>query len=89
MQAPGDAFDETVAVVGLGVFAEEFGEALQVAEALSQMRTKVQGADHWQAVDARFVIEATRRVLNANPDEQQNYQRIFAIKQQAEALTVQ
>jgi hypothetical protein len=28
--------------------------ALKVAEALTELRSRVQGADHWQTVDARF-----------------------------------
>ncbi len=34
--------------------AGKFEEALKVAEALAALRQKMQGGDHWQAVDARL-----------------------------------
>ncbi len=33
--------------------ASKFEEALKVAQALAELRRKVQGEDHWQAVNAR------------------------------------
>ncbi len=67
--------------------AGQFTEALKVAEALAELRTKTQGVDHWQAVDARFEVEAIRYVLKANKQEQQSYRRAFALEHEAEALT--
>jgi hypothetical protein len=66
--------------------AGKFDDALKVAEALAELRTNVQGADHWQTVNARAAVEALHRVLRATPEQQQNYQRTFALERQAEAL---
>ncbi len=69
--------------------AGQFTEALKVAQALADLRAKAQGADHWQAVDARFTVEAIRRVHNANKEEQQNYSRTSALDREAQALAAQ
>jgi tetratricopeptide (TPR) repeat protein len=66
--------------------AGQFPEALKVAEALAELRAKRQGADHSQAVDARLVADAIRRVLNAKPEERKSYSTVFAIKREVEAL---
>ena len=36
---------------------------LKVAEALVELRGKVQGAEHWQAANAHWEVAAIRRVL--------------------------
>ncbi|HTU89995.1 MAG TPA: tetratricopeptide repeat protein [Gemmataceae bacterium] len=66
--------------------AGQFTEALKVAEALAELRTNKQGANHWEAVDARFDVEGIRRVINANKEEQQGYRRTFAMQREAIAL---
>jgi CHAT domain-containing protein len=66
--------------------AGKFKEALQVAEGLAEMRSKAQGAEHWEAVNARWTVEACRRVLRANKEEQQNYNRTSALRRQASDL---
>jgi hypothetical protein len=66
--------------------AGQFAEALKIAEALAELRAKAQGADHWQAVDARFEVEAVRRVLKAKKEEQRSYSRSFAWQREADAL---
>lgn len=66
--------------------AGKFTEALKIAESLEALRSKVQGADHWETVKTRVAAEAIRRVLKAKKDEQQNYRRTFSLQRQAEAL---
>jgi tetratricopeptide (TPR) repeat protein len=66
--------------------AGKLDEALQVARDLAALRDKVQGADHWQAVDARLVVEALQRVRSATKQEQQSYARALALKVEAFAL---
>ncbi|MHB1426036.1 MAG: tetratricopeptide repeat protein [Gemmataceae bacterium] len=66
--------------------AGQFAEALKLAESLMELRAKVQGADHWQAVNARFQVEALRRVLKAKKEEQQNYSRAFGQQREADGL---
>jgi tetratricopeptide (TPR) repeat protein len=60
-----------------------------VAEALAQRRVKVQGADHWEAVDARFEVEAIRRVLRQSSGMRKDYAVAFALQRRAEALVQQ
>jgi tetratricopeptide (TPR) repeat protein len=66
--------------------AGQFAEALKVAESLAELRAKAQGADHWEAVNARFEVEAIRRVLKAKKEEQKNYSRTFSSEREAQAL---
>jgi tetratricopeptide (TPR) repeat protein len=61
-------------------------EALKVAEELTQMRTRLQGADHWQAVNARQTAEALRRASLQGNEAQQQYATSFALARQASAL---
>jgi tetratricopeptide (TPR) repeat protein len=65
--------------------AGQFAEALKIAEALTELRAKVQGADHWEAVNARFAVEAVRRVQKAKKEEQQGYSRALVMQREAEA----
>jgi tetratricopeptide (TPR) repeat protein len=67
----------------------QFANALKVAEALAELRGKVQGADHWQAVDARFKVEALRGVLRAKKEEQKNYSRAIALQRRVDELEAQ
>jgi tetratricopeptide (TPR) repeat protein len=66
--------------------AGQFVEALKEAEALAQLRTKAQGEDHWETVDARFVVDAVRRVLMAKKEELQSYGRALVLQCEADAL---
>jgi tetratricopeptide (TPR) repeat protein len=66
--------------------AGKFEEALRVAEALTELRQKVQGADHWQAVNARWVVAALRRVLQQGAETQKEYAGLSAMGRQAAAL---
>jgi tetratricopeptide (TPR) repeat protein len=68
--------------------AGQFVEALKLAEAVAELRAKAQGEDHWQAVNARFEVEALSRVQRAKKEEQQSYSRSFAMQREAEALGV-
>jgi CHAT domain-containing protein/tetratricopeptide (TPR) repeat protein len=49
--------------VGKDWVAGRFEEALRRAEALVALRQKVQGADHWQTADARWLEEQVRHIL--------------------------
>jgi CHAT domain-containing protein/tetratricopeptide (TPR) repeat protein len=61
-------------------------DALQVAEALAEMRGKVQGADHWQAVSARAEAEALRRVLRQPEQGRKDYGRSLGLRRRATEL---
>jgi tetratricopeptide (TPR) repeat protein len=66
--------------------AGKFAEALKVAEGLVELRGQAQGADHWQAADARGQVEALRRVLQRGPEDRDAYARSFTLQRQAVAL---
>jgi tetratricopeptide (TPR) repeat protein len=66
--------------------ASKFSDALKTAEALAALRGKVQGKEHWQTVSARSEVEAIRRVLHQEKEEQTAYASIFALKRQAGIL---
>jgi tetratricopeptide (TPR) repeat protein len=68
--------------------AGKLEEALKVAEELTQMRARLQGADHWQAVNARQTAEALRRASQQGKEAQQQYAASFALARQASALQV-
>ncbi len=66
--------------------AGRFDEALQTAQALAALRSRVQGADHWQTVNAQSQVEALRRVLRARKEDQTSYRRMLASHREATAL---
>src|SRR6516165_67605 len=69
-----------------GQEAGKFEEALKAAQALAELRGKVQGADHWQAVDARWAVEALGRVVRQGDETRKAYAGSFVLARQAAAL---
>jgi CHAT domain-containing protein/tetratricopeptide (TPR) repeat protein len=69
--------------------AAKFEDALEAAEALAQLREKVQGTDHWQAVDARGLVESIRRVLPQPAEARREYADSFTVARQAAGLQQQ
>ncbi len=68
------------------VQAGQWTEAIKVAEKLLDLRTRVQGADHWQAINARLDVDTIRRMLRSKKEEQQSYRRALVMESQAEAF---
>jgi tetratricopeptide (TPR) repeat protein len=66
--------------------AGKFEAALAVAEELAALRRRVQGADHWQAVDAKQVVDGVRKASRAGKEAQAKYAQRFADQRQADAL---
>jgi CHAT domain-containing protein/tetratricopeptide (TPR) repeat protein len=66
--------------------AGKFEEALAVAEELAALRTRAQGADHWQALNAKQAVEAVRKTSRTGKEERAEYAQTFADQRQAEAL---
>jgi tetratricopeptide (TPR) repeat protein len=66
--------------------AVRFAEALQAAQAMAELRGRVQGADHWQAVDARWEVEALGRVVGQGEETRKAYAGSFVLARQAAAL---
>jgi tetratricopeptide (TPR) repeat protein len=67
----------------------EFENALKVAEALAELRAKKQGADHWEAVNAHWQVEALRRVLRQDPKARDAYAGIPALLRRIDDLEPQ
>jgi serine/threonine protein kinase len=66
--------------------AGRFAEALKAAQALADVRATVQGADHWQAIDARHAVAALRQVQKQGGAARKEYAAIAALQSQADAL---
>jgi tetratricopeptide (TPR) repeat protein len=66
--------------------AGKFEEALKVARDLERRRRRVQGTDHWEAVNARWQAEAMRRVLRVPEAVQRDYAAALRLQRQANAL---
>jgi hypothetical protein len=69
--------------------AGKFAEALQAAQAVAALRGQVQGAEHWQAVEARWAVEALGRVVGQGDETRKAYAGIFVLARQADALESQ
>jgi len=65
---------------------QKWDQAGQAAEELAQLRDQAQGADHWQAVDARIQLQTLRRLAGRKPEEQRGYFRAVQQARQAQAL---
>jgi tetratricopeptide (TPR) repeat protein len=66
--------------------AGKFAQALPLAEALAKRRAEIQGEDHWEAVNARWEVDALRRVLRQGEKSRQQWASTLAVLRQAEAL---
>ena len=64
----------------------KFEDALKAAQALAELRGQVQGADHWQAVEARWAAEALGRVVGQGDEMRKAYAGSFVLARQAAAL---
>jgi hypothetical protein len=49
--------------------ADKYDETVQAAEELAVLRTRVQGADHWQVLDARIQVSTLRTIRALPPAE--------------------
>jgi tetratricopeptide (TPR) repeat protein len=66
--------------------AAKFEDALKVAEALAELRNRAQGKDHWEAVNARFAVEAVRRALGQSKEARAEYAGTFPLLTEANRL---
>jgi tetratricopeptide (TPR) repeat protein len=66
--------------------AGKLDDALRSAEELLELRQKAQGKDHWQAVDARWQVEALRAAGRQGKEEQQEYAGLPALDREGQAL---
>jgi tetratricopeptide (TPR) repeat protein len=66
--------------------AGKFDEALASAEELARLRQDRQGKEHWQAVNARFAVEALRLALRSSKKNQDDYAASFDWQSRADSL---
>jgi tetratricopeptide (TPR) repeat protein len=66
--------------------AGKFEEALPVAQKLAQLRERLHGADHWEAVNARQAVEVVRRALRQVKGRREEYAASYAWERQADAF---
>jgi tetratricopeptide (TPR) repeat protein len=66
--------------------AGKFAEALASAEAVARLRAERQGKDHWEAVEARFTVEALRRVIAGGKKGREDYVAAGELANKAAAL---
>jgi tetratricopeptide (TPR) repeat protein len=66
--------------------AGKFEDALKPAQALADLRTRSQGASHWQAADARRQVETLRRLLRQGEGPRGEYVSSFALVSRADQL---
>jgi hypothetical protein len=69
--------------------AGKFAEALKVAEALAALRQKAQGSDHWQGVDAQWLVAAFRCALKHGEEARKEYTTLGELQRQASTLALQ
>jgi tetratricopeptide (TPR) repeat protein len=66
--------------------AAKFEEALPIAEELAELRTRAQGREHGEAVDARYVVVALRKALVQGKEVREAYAASFALHRLAASL---
>jgi tetratricopeptide (TPR) repeat protein len=66
--------------------AGNLAEAMKVAEGLAELRRKVQGADHWQAVNSRWLVAALRCIARQGEQTRKEYARVAAFASQVVIL---
>src|SRR5262249_55649752 len=66
--------------------AAEFDQALKAAEELATLRQNVQGADHWEAVNADWQRKAFQTILTREVADQQPMAKVPALAREAETL---
>src|SRR5262249_33683147 len=66
--------------------ADRYVEALAVAKELLALRQRLQGADHWEAVNARHQSRTLEKQAGFNEQQQKDYQCAEAARREAEDL---
>jgi tetratricopeptide (TPR) repeat protein len=68
--------------------AGKFEDALHAAEEVLALRTRLQGADHWETVNARTAVTALRQASHAGPEQRAEYAASIVAERQAGTLAV-
>src|SRR5262245_34333103 len=64
----------------------KFEDALKTADALVELRAKLQGADHWETENARWTAQTVRHLLRQEKAAREEYLRSFALLHRATVL---
>jgi tetratricopeptide (TPR) repeat protein len=66
--------------------AGKFAEAVQPAEELLALRQRRQGEDHWQAADARRLVEKLKKAANLPAEQQRRLAEVPGLRARAQNL---
>jgi tetratricopeptide (TPR) repeat protein len=66
--------------------AGKWEEALRAAQEITELRARVQGEEHWEAVNARWLVKALQAVQRQNKEVQKQYAGLLALDRDAERL---
>jgi hypothetical protein len=66
--------------------ADKYADAIRVGEELLDLRTKEQGADHWETVSQRWEIVTLRKVSTLPPDQRIGWRKSVRCLAQADDL---
>ncbi len=69
--------------------ADQYVEAARAAEELAALRARVQGADHWQAHDARLKVATLKTIGGLGKEERAEVRQADAVTRQADNLRAQ
>jgi tetratricopeptide (TPR) repeat protein len=69
--------------------ADRWDEAIAKAQDLFALRTRVQGPEHWETVDAEWLLKTLRRVAPMPQADRAAYRSAYAMVEQAQALESQ
>ncbi len=81
--------EELEKAVTTAVSADRWDEAIARAEALVALRTRVQGAKHYETVSGEWILKTLRRLGPMPNEDRVAYQSVKAMNGQAEALLAQ
>jgi tetratricopeptide (TPR) repeat protein len=66
--------------------AGSYAESITAAQELAALRQRLQGADHWHAVDALLQVRTLQRRAEFSPAQQAEYRRAEKARREADAL---
>jgi CHAT domain-containing protein len=66
--------------------AENYTEAIRLQEELIALRTNVQGAEHWQTVDAKWYLTALKKLAGLPAEKRAGWRQVARSAAEAESL---
>ncbi len=56
--------------------ADQYKEAITLQEELQALRSKYQGADHWETIDTKWYLDAIRKVAALSPKQRADWRKV-------------